>query len=134
MKQKQRGKIYTFFYIIISALAGMMSVPFALIRQAFMTKRMRKQVQQFYCVVCYCKLDLASLDAADTYWACHMQEMHQYFPNRLIRVVRELDAVCTTCTTHYHYQEKSQKFIRIKNLESPYDVQNPEHANTMPDS
>jgi hypothetical protein len=124
MKQKRQGKIYSAFSVILAILMMPFAIPFGLAYHAIIQRRMRKDVQAFNCVVCYCKLNLASLDAADAYWGVYMDEMHQCYPGEKLRVVRNVDAVCTTCTTHYQYLEKERKFIRVENLRSPFEVQN----------
>jgi hypothetical protein len=124
MSKKLFKRIGLVLKLAMALMLAPIAIPFGLLQLSVMRRRMRKDVKNFSCVVCRCKLTRASLHAADTYWACHVDEMQHYFAGERLRLVRAVDAVCTTCITHYLYQAKERSFVRTVSLQSPYSMEN----------
>jgi hypothetical protein len=88
-------------------------LPVAFVLHAIYLHRLRSAASRFACIACGQVLGKESLRLADAEWAKRMQEMRIKYPGVMLRVVRDVHAICSKCGKQYRFLEQTRRFEEV---------------------
>jgi hypothetical protein len=104
-------------FVLVGAPLLLLGLPIILPVVGWLEVRDRRRcmavARRFICVQCGNTLGEGALDRADAEWHSHVSRLTRDHPGHRFRLVRAVDAICTQCSTAYHYAKPDRTFTAV---------------------
>ena len=78
-------------------------------------RRLRAAAKRLACQGCGNLLGERAIEAANVAWAARVERLRRRLPASIrLRLVRDLDAICTHCGARYEFMPKTREFVALK--------------------
>ena len=78
-------------------------------------RRLRAAAKRLACQACGQLLGERAIEAADDAWAARLAQLRRKLPASIrLRLVRDLDAICTHCGARYEFMPQTREFVALK--------------------
>jgi|SRR6266545_6318171 len=106
-RSKLLGSLITIAFVLLLPII----LPVALIQDQIRTRKIKRIICAFVCASCGTRLGTEAIRLGNERWAAIVSDLHARFPDRKLRVLRDVHAVCPNCGREYMYRDADRSLV-----------------------